>query len=181
MSEGWEDCEWKHWPCLSCHFSRLSEDSIVSGSLSFPLPPVQDVLSASVATNRRHQSHWLRNHLLPISPLLWRQLLELVSQICSSVCSASKDIYLHTVTTTHTHRHKETNAQKICPSLYQDQKGPQLNLSLSCFLYPSLYVVGCWIYSDRIHLMSSMFPELTVFIRELRAHHATYTHVHYWM
>lgn len=119
--------------------------------------------------NRRHQSHWLRNHSLPISPLLWRQLLKLVSQICSSVCSASKDIYLHIVTTTHTHI--ETNTQKMCPSLCQDQKVLLLNFSLSCFLYPSLYVLGCWIYADRIHLMSPMFSELNVFMWALKAHY----------
>lgn len=97
----WGTANGKTGPSCPAIVAVFSEDSIVSGSLSLPLPPVQDVLSVAVAANRRHQSHWLRNHSLPISPLLWRQLLEPVSQICSSVCSASKDIYLHTVTTTH--------------------------------------------------------------------------------
>lgn len=39
--------------------------------------------------------------------LLWRQRLGLVSQICSSVCSASKDVYLYTVKrTSHVHTTK---------------------------------------------------------------------------
>lgn len=80
-------------------------------SRSFPPLPVRHVRSAVVPTNRRHQSHWLRKHSLPISPLLWRQLLGLVSQIYSSMCSASKEVYLYTVAThkhTHVHMHETT-------------------------------------------------------------------------
>lgn len=81
-------------------------------ALAFPLPPAQDVFSAAGTANRRYQSHWLRNNSLPISPLLWRQLLELVSQICSSVCSASKGIY--TVKTTHTDTKRLMHTKFCC-------------------------------------------------------------------
>lgn len=134
-----------------------------SGSLGFLSAPVQDILSVAVAANRHHQSHWLKNHLLPISPLLWRQLLELVSQICSSVCSASKDIYLHIQQHTHTKFFFHAAKTKKTPA----------NLSLSCFLYPTLYVARYWMHSDRIHLMSFMFAGLIVFMWALWAHHSS--------
>lgn len=90
-------------------------------SRSFPPTPVQHVRSAVVPTNRRHQSHWLRKHSLPISPLLWRQLLGLVSQIYSSMCSASKDVYLYTVAT-HTHTCTYTKLRWILLSLFLEPK-----------------------------------------------------------
>lgn len=151
----------------------LSFGHALSGWLSLPsgwslpplLLPVQDVLSAAVAANRRHQSHCLRRHSLPISPLLWRQLLQLVSQICSSMCSASEDIYSHTITIAHMQTHTQAWPQTQDSSFsLSDPKACLLNLSLCCFLYPSLYVVGCWISTDRIHLISTMLAGIIVFI-----------------
>lgn len=108
-------------PVISAGSRRIA---LFPEASAFPPPPVQDILSAAVAANRRHQSHWLRKRSLPISPLLWRQLLELVSQICSSVCSASKDIYLHIVTTTHTHTHTTRTEENALIALPEPKSTP---------------------------------------------------------
>lgn len=97
-------------------------------------------------------------------------------------CAPQAKTYIYTQTGAHTSTDRKRQTHTRIPSpLCQNQKTLLLNLSLSCFLYPSHCVVGCWIYTDRIHLMSSMFPGLTVFIWALRAHHASYPHVLDWM
>lgn len=72
--------------------------------------------------------------------------------------------HIFTHTTTHTHSHTDTkffyHIARTPPP--KKKKNPALNVSLSCFLYPCLYVAGCWIYCDRIHLMSFMFAGLIV-------------------
>lgn len=159
------------WKTSSCPFISVTV-WVRYCSRSFPPLPVQHVRSAVVPTNR-HQSHWLRNHSLPISPLLWRQLHGLVSQIYSSMCSASKDVYLYTVATqTHTCTHTQIKLHWILLSLLPEPKRS-----------PAEFVVGvgCWIHTDRIHLMSSVLPELTIFIRALRAQQPAYPQPDDWM
>lgn len=116
--------------------------SVVSRSLGLLPLRVQDTLSPTATANRRHPSNWLKNHSLPISPLLWRQLLELVSQICCSMCSASNDIYLHTRTTIHTrHTHRVLSS-------VPESRSPS---EFVCVLAFVSFCLVCWIYSNTIH------------------------------
>lgn len=167
---------------MSCHIRGLFEDSIVPEALaslchsstasSLWLTPLTDTIghTGSQKKNPRFQSH----------------------HCCEGNCSClscksapplykQRHIFTHCHENmrahTHTHRDKKKkrggggggqNTQRILSSLCQSQS----RLLLSCFLYSSLPARGCWLYSDRIHLMFSMCTGLTVFIGELKAHHA---------
>lgn len=134
----------------------------------------------AAAANRRHRSHWLTKKKTRASNLA--TAVKATARACLAnllLHSTSKDTYLHTATRTRAHiptrietrkikERGEQNTQRILSSLCQSQS----RLLLSCFSYSSLPARGCWLYSDRIHLMFSMCAGLTVFIGELQAHHA---------
>lgn len=147
-------------------------------SKSFPLLHMH---SLDISTNRRHQSHWLRNYWLPISPLLWRQQLRLVSQICSSVCSASKDVYLYTVTT-HTTRTHKPNPAELFHHFCQNQRRLVLNFSLFKKKIDILVWMSLLLDLHRQNPPHVLHvPELTVFIWALQAHPPTYPQPDKWV
>lgn len=155
--------------------SPSPEESIVSRNFCFNLPPVQDVLCICCCKQTPSVTLFLASN-----PRLWRQLLKLGSQICFSVCSASKDTYLHPVKTTHMHALTQTYDTKVkcthnSPSACQDQKLFHWICHCPAFYIPPLCVCwGCWIFTDTIHLMSSVLSGLTVFTLALRAHPSPY-------
>lgn len=88
-------------------------------------------------------------------------------------CAPPAKTHIYSYNNTHPQSHGHKILYRIARTHPKKKKTP-VNLSLSCFLYPCLYVAGCWIYCDRIHLMSFMFAGLIVLMWALRAHHATY-------
>lgn len=147
----------------------LSEDSIVSGSVSLPPPPGT---TRPLHSRRYQQTPSVTLAQKPLASNL-TTAVKATARACLTnlllrVLCKQRHIFTHCQNNTHTHTLEETIPHRILPSLCQDQKKKKktflVNLLLSCFLYPSLYVIGCWIYTDRIRLMSSMFLGLTVFI-----------------
>lgn len=168
VSEGWEDCEWKRWPGLSCHFSRLSEDRIVSGrpcrldkTCSLRPKLLTDAISHTGSETTRFQSH----HCCEGN-------CSSLSHKSAPLCALQAKTYIYPLSQQYTHTHTQTKAHWILSSLSQNKKTTEF---VAVLLFISLTLC------NRIHHMSTMFPWLTVFIWALRAHHATYSHLLYWM
>lgn len=117
--------------------------SCLSDTCALRSPPLTDAISHTGSETTRFQSH----HCCEGN-------CSGLSHKSAPPCALQAKTYIYTLSqcTPRTHAFACTHTNKTTLNFFhhfcQNQRGPLLNLSLSCFCfkYPCLDVVGCWIY-----------------------------------